>query len=543
MAENEFDYIVVGAGSAGCVLANRLSADPAVRVCLIEAGSSDRKPIPAFKTRIPVGSVMTLPSPRYNWGYNFTGHEGLRHRAIPTHRGRGFGGTSSVNGMVYMRGHPRDYDEWGEQGNPGWSWNDVLAIFKRHENHERGEDAFHGVGGELNVAAPRHLNEVTKAFVAAAGETQFPTNVDFNGAAQDGFGPWELTQKNGQRWNAARAFLHPVIHRHNLTVMDETMSERVRFEGRRAVGLTARRGGEVLELAARREIILAGGVYNSPQLLMLSGIGHESELRRHGIAVIHHLPGVGKNLQDHPAAWIELTEPTGVSIALNAGTLPRYVRAVFSYFLMRRGPLVSNNVEAGGYARSRAGLERPDLQYVFMPALRDPGRFVPRQHGLTLMPILMRPKSRGEIELVSARAQDKPILHPRFLDHEEDVDVLVQGIRIGRQILSAPALSAYRGVELRPGPQAQSRDDLAEFLRSNIMTSFHPVGTCKMAPASDPMAVVDHTLQVRGVEGLRVADASIMPTIIGGNTNAPSMMIGERGAQFALESARRAAAA
>jgi choline dehydrogenase-like flavoprotein len=276
---------------------------------------------------------------------------------------------------------------------------------------------------------------------------------------------------------------------------------------------------------------------------MLSGVGPEAELRRHGIEVVHHLPGVGQNLQDHPTAWIEMADPSGASIAVNLRTLPRYAMAAFSYFLARRGPFTSNNVEAGGYTRSRPGLDRPDLQYVFMPAVRDPGSYVPRRHGLTLMPIIMRPKSRGEIELASARAEDKPILHPRFLDDPEDVDVLVRGIQIGRQILSAPALAGHRGLELRPGAQVQSREGLEDFLRESVVTSFHPVGTCKMAPESDPMSVLDHTLRVRGVDGLRVADASIMPTIIGGNTNAPSMMIGERGAQFAIESARRAVAA
>jgi choline dehydrogenase-like flavoprotein len=542
MAENEFDYIVVGAGSAGCVLANRLSADPVMRVCLIEAGPSDRTPVARFKTRIPIGNVMMLSSPRYNWGYYFKGHDGLRNRDIPTHRGRVLGGSSSVNGMVYMRGHPRDYDDWGEQGNRGWNWNEVFKTFKRQENHERGANDFHGVGGELNVAPLRYLNPVTKAFVAAAGETQFPINVDFNGAEQDGFGPWDVTQKNGQRWSSTRAFLHPVFDRPNLTVMDETLSRRIRFEGRRAVGLTVRRAGHDIELKVRREIILASGAYNSPQLLMLSGVGPEAELRRHGIEVVHHLPGVGQNLQDHPTAWIEMTDPSGSSIAVNLRTLPRHAMAAISYLLARRGPFTSNNVEAGGFLRSKPGLDRPDLQYGFLPAVRDPGSFIPRRHGLTLMPIIMRPKSRGKIELVSARPEDKPILHPRFLDDPEDVDVLVRGIQIGRQILSAPALAAHCGMELRPGAQVRSREGLEDYLRGSVMTSFHPVGTCKMAPESDPMAVVDHTLRVRGVDGLRVGDASIMPTIIGGNTNAPSMMIGERAAEFAIDSARRAVA-
>ncbi|HVG51037.1 MAG TPA: GMC family oxidoreductase N-terminal domain-containing protein [Xanthobacteraceae bacterium] len=543
MAEHDFDYIIVGAGSAGCVLANRLSADPAVRVCLIEAGPSDRTSMPRFKTRIPIGNVMMLPTKRYNWGYSFKGDSTLGNRAIPSHRGRVFGGSSSVNGMVYMRGHSRDYDEWGEQGNPGWNWPEVLKAFKRHENHERGANEFHGVGGELNVAPPRYLNPVTRAFVAAAGETQFPVNVDFNSAEQDGFGPWEVTQKNGQRWNSARAFLHPVYARKNLTVMHDTLSLRIAFNGRRAAGLKIRQHGREIDLTCRREVILSSGAYNSPHLLMLSGVGNGDELRRHGIEVVHHLPGVGKNLQDHPTAWIEMAERSGHSMVLRPSTFPRYAAAAFKYVFARRGPLTSNVVEAGGFIRTKPGLDRPDIQYVFMPAIRPPGQFMPRDHGMTLMPVLLRPKSRGEMELVSQRPEDKPILHPRFLDNAEDMDALVQSMRIGRQILSAPALAPFCSGEVRPGPKVQSREQFEDFLRATVMTSFHPVGTCKMAPESDPMAVVDHTLRVRGIDGLRVIDASIMPTIVGGNTNAPSIMIGERGAQFVLESAKRAVAA
>ncbi len=543
MAGDTYDYIIVGAGSAGCVLANRLSADPATRVCLLEAGPSDRSGLAKFKTRIPTGNVMTLPSTRYNWGYNFTGHDGLRNRQIPTHRGRVFGGSSSVNGMVYTRGFAKDYDEWGEQGNPGWSWSEVLPVFKGQENHERGADAFHGTGGELNVAQLRYVNPVSKAFVTAAGETQYPTGVDFNGAEPVGFAPYEVTQKGGQRWNSSRAFLQPVIERPNLTVMHEAMTLRVRFNGKRAIGLTVRHEGREIDLTARREVILSGGAYNSPQLLMLSGIGDADELKKRGIAVVHHLPGVGKNLQDHPTGWIEMEDRSRKSAAFNLGTVPRYTLAVLNYMFARRGPLTSNNVEAGGFVHTRPGLERPDLQYVFMPAYRKVGEYLPRSHGFTLMSILLRPKSRGYMELVSARPDDKPILHPKFMDHPEDMDVLVYAHHLGRQILSAPAMDAIRGEEIRPGKHVQSRAEIEEFIRDSVTTSYHPVGTCKMAPASDPGAVVDHRLRVRGIEGLRVVDASIMPTIVGGNTNSPSMMIGGRGAAFILEDAKAVQAA
>ena len=538
-----YDYIIVGAGSAGCVLANRLSADPSLRICLVEAGPSDRSGMAKFKTRIPMGNVMTLPSVRYNWGYNFTGGSHLGNRAIPSHRGRVFGGSSSVNGMVYTRGHARDYDEWGEQGNPGWSWNEVLKVFREQENHEGGADAYHGVGGELNVARLRYVNPVSKAFIAAAGETQFATGVDFNGANPEGFAPYEVTQKNGQRWNSSRAFLQPVYDRPNLAVINEAMTLRIRFAGKRAIGLTIRHEGREIDLDARREVILSGGAYNSPQLLMLSGIGDAEELKKHGIAVVHHLPGVGRNLQDHPTGWLEMEDRSGQTAALTLGTLPRYALGLMKYLTVGRGPMTSNNVEAGGFVHTKKGLERPDLQYVFMPAYRQVGEFLPRKHGFTLMSILLRPKSRGYMELVSARPEDKPILHPNFVEHPEDMEVLVHAHHLGRQILSAPAMAKICGEELRPGKKVQSRAEIEEFIRNSVTTSYHPVGTCKMAPASDPGAVVDHRLQVRGIEGLRVIDASIMPTIVGGNTNSPSMMIGGRGAKFILEDARAAMAA
>jgi choline dehydrogenase-like flavoprotein len=544
VAVDTYDYIVVGAGSAGCVLANRLSADPANRVCLVEAGPSDRSGMAKFKTRIPTGNVMTLPSTRYNWGYNFTGAAGLRNREIPSHRGRVFGGSSSVNGMVYTRGFAKDYDEWVEQGNPGWGWSDVLPMFKAQEHHEGGADAFHGTGGELNVAKLRYVNPVSKAFVKAAGETQYPTEVDFNGAEPVGFAPYEVTQKGGQRWNSSRAFLQPIVSRPNLTVMHEAMTLRIRFDGKRAAGLTVRHEGREIELNARREIILSGGAYNSPQLLMLSGIGDADELKKQGIAVVHHLPGVGKNLQDHATGWIEMEDRSKKSAAFNLGTIPRYTLAVLNYMFAGGGPLTSNNVEAGGFVNTKPGLEkRPDLQYVFMPAYRAPGEYIPRNHGFTLMSILLRPKSRGYMELVSARPEDRPILHPNFVDHAEDMDTLVYAHHLGRQILSAPAMNAMRGEEIRPGKHVQSRAEIEEFIRNSVTTSYHPVGTCKMAPANDPGAVVDHRLRVRGIEGLRVVDASIMPTIISGNTNSPSMMIGGMGASFILEDAKAAKAA
>ncbi|MDH7795989.1 MULTISPECIES: GMC family oxidoreductase N-terminal domain-containing protein [unclassified Beijerinckia] len=530
----EYDYIVVGGGSSGCVVANRLSADPKVTVCLLEAGPSDRHGVVAFKSRLPVGTVMLLPHARYNWGYFFTGDAGLAGRSIASHRGRLSGGSSSVNGMLYMRGHPRDYDEWAEQGNPGWRWSDVLPTFIKQENREKGANELHGAGGELNVAPLRTLNSLTRAFLAAAEETQYPRNDDFNGVSQDGFGPWEVTQKNGQRWNSARAFLHPIAKRPNLTVSFDTEILRIELTERRATGVIIRRDGQEMRLGARREVVLTAGAYNSPKLLMISGIGDAAELKKVGIEPVHHLPGVGRNLQDHPTAWVEYEDISGKSAALNAKTIPRYAAAVFSYVFARRGPLTSNGVEAGGFLRTRSNFDRPDVQYVFMPARRAPGQFLPREHGFTLMPILLRPQSRGSVSLVSSRPEDKPKLEPNFLDNAVDVDTMVRGTLLARQLVEASAFAPFRGRELNPGREVQSHRDMEDFLRSTITTAYHPVGTCKMAPASDPNAVVDEKLRVRGIEGLRIADVSIMPTIIGGNTNAPAMMIGERAAGFAM---------
>ncbi len=538
MQDTEFDYIIVGAGSSGSVVANRLSADPSVRVCLLEAGPSDRELITGFKSRLPIGSVWLLPSAKTNWSYFFKGGENLANRDIPTHRGRMSGGSSSVNGMVYMRGHASDYDEWRDLGNAGWGWDDVLPLFKKQENRERGGNALHGVGGELNVAELRTQNPVTCAFLDAAGETQYPSNDDFNGERQDGFGPWEVTQKNGQRWNATRAFIHPVLQRKNLEVINNCETLKVEIVNKRASGVLIRHEGRELMIAARREVILCGGAYNSPKLLMLSGIGDGEALKQHGIASVQHVPGVGRNLQDHPASWIEFEDISGQSAALNLRTLPRYTLAVLQYAFRRSGPLTTNAVEAGGFIRTDPTLAKPDIQYVFMPAIRAPGQFMPSQHGFTLMAILLRPKSRGYMELASADPAAKPILHPNFLDDPADTAAMVRGTQLGRQILAAPALSRHRGREITPGESVTSSEAIEAYIRKTIMTSYHPVGTCKMAPASDPLGVVDSRLRVRGIESLRVIDSSIMPTIVGGNTNAPSMAIGEKGASFVMEDAR-----
>lgn len=531
---DDFDYIVVGSGSAGSLMANRLSADPANRVAMIEAGPSDRKWPVNIKTAMPVGNIFLLPHEKYNWKQELVGNTEIGNRRINFPRGKLFGGCSAINGGVYIRGQRQDYDAWAEAGNEGWSYEDVLPAFKAVENYHGPDKPWHGKGGELDVEKPRSFNPIAGAIIDAAAEAGHHRNDDFAGERKDGFGRYDLNQRNGTRLSSARAFLHPALKRRNLTVLDETLVRRILFDRGRAVGLEIEERGTRRIITARREIILCAGATNSPQLLMLSGIGPEDHLRDMGIRPIHHLPGVGAHLQDHPTVHVAMENPSGEAYAISGKALPRILTSPFKYLLKREGMLASNVAECGGFLCTD-GTGRPDIQITFLVGLKIDARAIPRRHGYMALIQLLRPKSAGSIRLASARPEDKPIIDPNFFADPYDMKTLIAGFREARRIFAQPALAPMTGAEIEPGPHYQSDTEIDGALRKIVNTAYHPTGTCKMGPDSDPMAVVDGRLRVRGVSGLRVVDASVMPEIISGNTSAPTMMIAERAARFILE--------
>ncbi len=534
MDRHAFDYVIVGAGSAGCVLANRLSVDPRVSVALIEAGPSDQSPLAKLLVNIPAGVFRTIGSPRYNWLYQFEPDPRVGGQPIFCPRGRILGGSSAINGMIYIRGHRRDYDGWAAMGADGWSYRDVLPYFRKSENREDGADEFHGSGGELNVARQRDPHPINEALLAAAGELQFGRAADFNGAEQDGFGYWDVNQKNGERLSTSRAFLQPVSGRQNLTIVTEALTRRVLIENGRATGVEIARRGQIERLSAAREVIVAAGAINSPQVLMLSGIGPAEELRRHGIEVTLDLPGVGENLQDHQDVMLCWSSPRHTLYGMSWRALPWMLASPFKYLFQRKGPWTTNTVESGGFVRSTPGLEQPDLQIILGPEYMNQNRSIPRGHGFSFHVSLLQPKSRGRLTLASADPAAKPKLHANFLSDPggDDLEALVRGVKIVRRLVQAPAMDAYRGEEVLPGTAATTDDEIRRFTHETLGTTFHPAGTCKMG--RDRMAVVDPELRVRGIDGLRVIDASVMPKVVSGNTNAPVIMIAEKGADMIL---------
>jgi choline dehydrogenase len=527
MPEAAYDYIIVGAGSAGSVLANRLSARPEIKVLLLEAGGSDK----SLYVRMPAG-IASLAGPRFNWGYETAPQAAMKGRRMYWPRGRLIGGSSSVNAMVYMRGQPADYDHWRQLGNAGWSYADVLPWFKKAERNERLHDEFHGSDGPLNVAERPYTNPLSHAFVEAGQQAGLPFNPDFNGATQLGVGLFQVTQKNGRRWSAASAYLHPAAARENLTVVTKAQATRVLIEKGRAVGVEYARGRKRRTARATREVVLAGGAINSPQLLLLSGIGPAAELRTLGVRVALDLPGVGKNLQDHLNVNIVRRAKRGSTLdGKSRGLAP--IGVALEFLLYGTGPGTSNVAEAGAFAMSGLGAATPDIQYHFIPAqVVDHARTIMDGDGVTLHSCCLRPQSRGEIRLASSDPLAPPIMDPNYLAAGYDLKILIDGLRKGREILAAPAFKPWLQEERIPGAAVQSDAELEDFIRASAETEYHPVGTCKMG--SDAMAVVDEALRVRGVERLRVIDASIMPTVVSGNTNAPVIMIAEKAADMML---------
>lgn len=529
-----FDYIVVGSGSAGSVLANRLSADPRISVALIEAGPSDRKWPVNIKTIMPVGNIFLIPHARYNWQQQLNGGKAIDGRVIGFPRGKLFGGCSAINGGVYIRGQEEDYAGWVQSGNPGWGWEDVLPVFKRLENYHGPDKPWHGKGAELDVEKPASYNPITTAIIEAAAQAGHYRNDDFASERKDGFGRYDLNQRRGTRLSAARAFLHPALGRPNLTVFEETLVRRIVVEDDRAIGIEIERDGKRDILNAESEVLVSAGATNSPHLLMLSGIGESYALSAAGVETKHELPGVGAHLQDHPTVHLSVDNPSGESYAMSRSALPRNALAPFEYLLRRKGMFASNVAECGGFV-STDGSGRPDIQITFLVGLKGDARKVPSDHGFMALIQLLRPNSEGRVRLASNRPEDKPMIEPNFFDDPRDMATLIAGFREARRIFDQPALAAMRGKELEPGAEHISDAELDAALRKIVNTAYHPTGTCKMGPASDPLAVVDNRLRVHGIDGLRVIDASIMPSIISGNTSAPTMMIAQRAADFILE--------
>jgi choline dehydrogenase-like flavoprotein len=521
----QFDTVIVGAGSAGCVLANRLSADRARRVCLVESGPRDRSPL----IHVPAGMLGTIPRRHVNWAFRTEPQAGLGGRRGYQPRGRTLGGSSAINAMIYVRGHRADYDDWAALGNPGWSFAEVLPVFRRSEDQQRGADAFHGTGGELAVSDLASPAAASRAFVEAAVRAGLPRNRDFNGAEQEGAGLYQVTQRRGRRCSAAVAFLHPVSARPNLTVLTGRHATRILLEGARASGVEIEGPGGTASVVAQSEVIVSAGTFGSPQLLLLSGIGPREELSRHGIALRHELPGVGAGLADHVDLALVYRSTDKRLMGITARTA---LRAIPGYFEWRRrgtGLLTTNFAEAGAFLRTRPEFERPDIQLHFVIGLVDDhARRLHHGYGVTCHVAVLRPRSRGRVGLQSADPRESPRIDPNYLADEADLANLVAGVKRAREIMRGAPLAPHVGAELF----SEGDDDaaLVAQIRRRADTIYHPVGTCRMGP--DALAVVDSELRVRDIDRLSVVDASVMPAMIGGNTNAPTIMIAEQAARF-----------
>ncbi len=520
----EADYVVVGAGSAGCVVAARLSEDPGVRVVVLEAGGPDRN----IWIHVPIGYGKTIVDRSVNWMYETEPDPGANNRKLFWPRGKVLGGSSSINGLLYVRGQPADYDHWRQLGNQGWAWDDVLPYFKRSEGRVgAGDDALRGRDGPLSVIDFAARSRLSEAYVASAEAVGIPRNEDYNGAEQEGVGYYQNTMKNGRRWSAHRAFLKPAMKRPNLRVITHAQAERVLMAGKRAVGVSYRQGGESHTVRATKEVILCGGAINSPQLLMLSGIGPGAHLADKGIEVAHDLPGVGQNLQDHYQVRFVYKCTEAITVNDIMMSPARMAIMGIQYALFRTGPLTASAGQVGIFTKSRAGLEAPDIQFHFIGFSADrPGEGLHKFSGFSQNVCQLRPESRGEILLKSADPLAAPAIHPNYLSAELDRTVLLDGLKLGRRIAAQPSMRAFIASEYLPGEAVQSDAEMMEYARTYGGTIFHPIGTAKMG--MDAMAVVDDQLRVHGIAGLRVADAAVMPTMVSGNTNAACIMIGEK---------------
>ena len=531
----DFDYIIVGAGTSGCLLANRLSADSKTKVLLLEAGGKDDY----FWIRVPVGYLFTMNNPRTDWCFSTEASTGLNGRSLNYPRGKVLGGCSSINGMIYMRGQARDYDHWRQLGNSGWGWDEALKYFKRSEGHVLGENQMHGGNGEWRVEGQRLSWEILDAFRDAAAETGIPNTTDFNTGNNEGCGYFEVNQKQGVRWSAADAFLHPIKSRANLTVVTKAHVNKIQFEGKKVTGVKFWRGYELFEASVSGEIILASGAIGSPQIMQTSGISSGALSQKLGINNIIDLPGVGENLQDHLQMRLVFKVKNTKTLNLRANSLLGKIGMGLEYFLFKRGPMTMAPSQLGGFAKSDENRETPNLQYHIQPLstekLGDP---LHPFEAFTASVCNLRPESRGHVRIQTEDSRVPPKIQPDYLSDPADRKVAADAIKLTRKIVSSPAMKKFEPEEFKPGIEFASDDELAREAGNIGTTIFHPVGTCKMGPASDKMAVVDERLKVYGLQGLRVVDASVMPTITSGNTNSPTLMIAEKASDMILKDVR-----
>jgi choline dehydrogenase len=524
MSEDIYDYVIVGAGSAGCVLANRLTEDGRSSVLVVEYGGSDRSVL----IQMPAALSIPMNMKKYNWGYETEPEPHLDGRRLACPRGKVLGGSSSINGLVYVRGHPLDFDRWEEQGARGWAYRDVLPYFKRAEGWREGGDPYRGADGPLATRRGTRRNPLYDAFIEAGRQAGYPVSSDLNGEIPEGFGRFDMTVKNGVRWSAANAYLRPAMKRPNLRVITHARASQVVFDGRRAAGVRYEVAGSVRQVTARREVILCGGAINSPQLLKLSGVGPEAELRALGINVVHALPGVGENLQDHLEFYFQIASKQPITLYAKTGLLQKAL--IGAHWLMRdHGDGATNHFEAGGFIRSRPGIPHPDIQYHFLPmAVSYDGATLASEHGYQAHVGPLRSKSRGWVRLGSADPREPPHIQFNYMSEPDDWREMRACVRLTREIFAQPAFDPYRGREIAPGADCVDDDAIDAFIRDKVESAYHPSGTCKMGARDDPGAVVDAEARVIGLERLRVVDASIMPSITSGNLNAPTIMMGEK---------------